>query len=411
MRTLTITEAREQRLALSDPEAAALQDVGRRLIGTHTWWGSDDAPRAIDRSVIRAARTADGTWLVRAGNVVGVVIIGDLQIVVQPKIPNDHLLYLLHVSGNVPRFDSSAAGGLAGDRSLFELLAFWFMGCLEDVLRADLLRDYRATNDFLPALRGKLRTADTARAFYRGSVGLSCDYEHYDVDSPLNRLLKSAARALLSNPMLDSAVQRRAARAAARMSEVNDFTAADRQRVVVDRRTRHCSDAVALARQILSGTGLTLQAGSGSAWTFLIETSGPVEAGLREMIRCHLPGADVRKRGIRLGGATKMTLNPDVVFGTPAAVADIKYKVAGREWDRGDLYQLVAFATGFRVQRAALLGFGLPPGGGPSPVWIGDVEITPISWDTSSSSPVQAGEDFVRRVAQWLSAAGPTEPD
>lgn len=402
MRTITITEAREHRLGLSSAEASALQSVGRRMIGTRSWWGAPEGGTANpERAVLRVVSVGNGLWSVRAGNVVGLVVVGDLQLVIQPKIPARHLLYLLEVGGHVPRLDSSSAGGLASDTDLFELIASWFIGCVEQVLRADLLRDYQATQNFLPAQRGKIRPADTARAFYQGRVGLACNYERYDVNSPLNRLLKAATRAVLHAPALGRALQRRARRALARMSEVGEYTPHDDARVVVDRRAQHCTDAVSLARQILRGSGLTLQAGSSAAWTFLIETSDPVESGLRELLHRHMPDADVRKRRIRLGDST-LTLNPDVIFGPPSAVADIKYKISGQDWDRPDLYQLVAFATGYRVQEAALLSFGTSATHTRPVIDVGDVRTTSITWDASHEDPSEAATDFVRRVAQWL---------
>ena len=53
-----------------------------------------------------------------------------------------------------------------------------------------------------------------------------------------------------------------------------------------------------------------------------------------------------------------MTLNPDLVFEAGLVTGDVKYKLP-TEWDRGDLYQAVVFATGFRARQAALIHFGL----------------------------------------------------
>jgi hypothetical protein len=34
-----------------------------------------------------------------------------------------------------------------------------------------------------------------------------------------------------------------------------------------------------------------------------------------------------------------MTLNPDIVVDDGSAIADVKYKLAGEDWNRSDLYQ------------------------------------------------------------------------
>lgn len=86
MRTLRITETREHHLELSEAEALALQTVGQRLIGTRSWWGDRDPSDRAERTILRVTRVSDDLWSVRAGNVIGVVVVGDLQVVVQPKI-------------------------------------------------------------------------------------------------------------------------------------------------------------------------------------------------------------------------------------------------------------------------------------------------------------------------------------
>jgi hypothetical protein len=77
-----------------------------------------------------------------------------------------------------------------------------------------------------------------------------------------------------------------------------------------------------------------------------------VEAGLRHVFQRDLPEYTVVKQGLRLPPTT-MTLNPDLVFGAPAtlAVADVKYKIATDDWKRPDIYQVVTFATAYRVDK------------------------------------------------------------
>jgi 5-methylcytosine-specific restriction enzyme subunit McrC len=403
MRTLSLTEASEHSLEVSDAEASALQGAGCRLIGTDSWWGHTLNEGSSERSVLRCARRKDGRWSVRVGDVVGLVVIGDLQLVISSKIPISHLLYLLRVGGYLLRFDLSPGGGLESDSSFWDLIATWFISSLENVLRVNLMRDYREARDFLPVLRGRLNPLATSRSFYRGRIGLVCEYENFDFDSPLNRLLKAAARKILAAPVLDQALRRRGARALARMDQVGELATGDDANVVVDRRTHHYSNAAMLARHVLRGQGRFIRAGQESAWTFLIRTPEPVEAGLRELIRRHLPEVDVRKQGITLGG-TKMTLNPDVVFGAPIAIGDVKYKWTRSDWERSDLYQLVAFATGYRVRRAGLFGFCSSSVESPIKVTVGEVQVTSVPWIASTSiAPIDAAEDFVARVSSWLS--------
>lgn len=117
--------------------------------------------------------------------------------------------------------------------------------------------------------------------------------------------------------------------------------------------------AIALGRNLLRWTGRSLAEGGAAAWTFLIRTPEMVEAGVRSVLAERLGPGTVRKEGRQLVGST-LTFNPDLVFGGPAvAVGDVKYKLAGGDWDRSDLYQVVAFATAFRVDEDCCSGSGV----------------------------------------------------
>lgn len=402
MRILTVIESSEATLALADREAAALQGFGRRLAGSSRWWGQDAEVSTPDRSVIRCVPRDDGRWRVRVSDAVGVLVVGDLEIIVEPKIPKSHLLYLLTIGGYLPRLDSSNTGHLEAQSSLWDLVATWFLGTLESVLRAELIRDYQPVRSSLPMLRGRIDPFTTSRDFYRGRLGLTCEFEDFNADSPLNRLLKAAARYILMAPALHSNLRRRASRALARMDGVGDLRPGDELSVVIDRRIRHYQPALMLAQHVLRRQGRTLEAGELPVWSFLLRTPEPVEAGLRELLRRHLPGSNVRKSGLTLTGSS-MTLNPDIVLGAPSAVGDVKYKWANREWDRPDLYQLVAFATGYRVKTAALFSFAPSTVESPVQLMVGETHITAVPWiATKDWDPVRAGEDFVARARNWL---------
>ena len=61
------------------------------------------------------------------------------------------------------------------------------------------------------------------------------------------------------------------------------------------------------------------------------------------------------------------------MWGATSAVADVKYKLVQDEWRRSDLYEVVAFATGFRTTCAALLEFAPPERGLLPTLRVGDI--------------------------------------
>ena len=103
---------------------------------------------------------------------------------------------------------------------------------------------------------------------------------------------------------------------------------------------------------------------------------------------------------------TSMTLNPDLVFGAPVAVADVKYKTATDEWRRGDLYQVVTFATGYRVSHAAILEFARSDSRALPDLVVGDVCVRQIVWPADPDMiPVDAAASLIASVRTWLSDA------
>lgn len=402
MRTLTVREASQQLAELTAGEAAAIQALGSQLAGSSSWWGqsAEDVPPA--KSVVSCS-PHDGTrWHLRFGDAVGLIVVGQLQIVVEPKIPAGHLLYLLEQGDYLPRVAPSQAGQLARDESLWELLAGWYMSELERVLRADLLRDYTAVRASIPITRGRIDPLDSSRDYYRGRLQLTCEFEEFNEDSALNRVLKEAARRLLQAPVLRQPLRRRAARALARMDGVGLVQPQDLRSAGIDRRSAHYQTALLLAGNVLCSQGRTLRAGLPPAWTFLIRTPEPVEAGVREVLRQGLPDSQVRKAGIMLAN-NSMTLNPDLVFGSPDAIGDVKYKQASPDWDRPDLYQLIAFATGYQVEHACLFSFAGPAASGPPPVAVGNVHVASVVWSADpETDPAVAAADFAARSRYWF---------
>jgi 5-methylcytosine-specific restriction endonuclease McrBC regulatory subunit McrC len=173
----------------------------------------------------------------------------------------------------------------------------------------------------------------------------------------------------------------------------------------VDRRTTYYSDALGLARQIIAATGRTLAAGDRRSWTFLFRTPTLVESGIRALAAETLAGlASVRKGRRQLEGTT-LTINPDLVFEDDSvrAIGDVKYKLGGLEWNRADLYEVVAFAAGFRVDRAVMILFSEPGHEALPPTRIGDHLVTQVCWPADTSlTPDGAAKRFAERLRAWF---------
>lgn len=176
-----------------------------------------DDDEGDDPSLIKCAMNPSGTWRVTVNDAVGLVAVGDLRLLVEPKIPRAHLFYLFGGAELVPRLDATKAGAAAGNH-LWELVARWLVDALERVIRRDLVRDYVAFRDTLEVARGQIDAGATADAYYRGSLRLVCEFEEFGSDTELNRVLKAAALSVAASVDVAGATRRRAIAAVARWS-------------------------------------------------------------------------------------------------------------------------------------------------------------------------------------------------
>lgn len=400
----SITESTPHRLALTELQAATLRAVGKRLASSKTYWGTvttgADPQAGDDRTVVRCRHIRDDNYEVTVHEAVGIISLPGFQVVVEPKIPLPHFRYLLERSPAFPRVEDEAAL-TASSTELWDLIAGWFLSSLELLLRQGLLSDYEEASDDLPAARGSIRILDTANGYYRGSSLLSCDYDEFGPDTALNRVLLAAAATVSQAPFLESSLRRRAKRAATRLEGVGSMRRDDLSIAAVDRRTSRYGTSLSFARHVLSATGRTIAAGTEQARTFLIRTPELVEDAVRSVLRDGLGSDAVEKRGLKLVGS-HLRLNPDLVF-SESAVGDVKYTLQESDWRRSDLYQVVSFATGFRVRSAAVFSFSETPDQVPPPIAVGEVALRTIVWDCAAGTdPSMAAESLVLGAKDWL---------
>jgi 5-methylcytosine-specific restriction enzyme subunit McrC len=374
------------------------------MASSSAWWGaSADEDRAEARSIIRCTPSGQGFWDVRVSDAVGAVSVGDLDIVVDPKIPAAHLIHLLEASNQVPRLGDAEAH-LDPDRSFWDLVARWYIAAMEGLLRRDLVRDYRRERATLGSVRGTVDVRRTLTNLLKGTVGVTCEFEEFDQNNPLNRVLLAAIKVVAGSPVLTEALRRRALRIAYRMDGIGTPEPGDGLGAL-ERRTVHYREPVALALHILAGTGRALEHGKLAAHSFLFRTPELVEEGVRNLLLVGLEGThQVVKRGLQLG-QSGVSLTPDLVFDGGVATGDVKYKLYKSDWFMSDLYQAVAFATAFRARSACVVGFQTASSARPPSVPVGEVVVTPISWKATNGIPAQeSAATLVHDVSKWLSA-------
>jgi 5-methylcytosine-specific restriction endonuclease McrBC regulatory subunit McrC len=413
MTALSLRESAESEpIDLAPASVQALTLLGRRLASQRSWWGQEeDEAQSRETTAIKCIPSANGQWRVRVDNAVGVLSVGDLQIAVQPKIPLAHFLHLMAAAEAIPRVDEERAS-IAPDESLWELVAEWFVSSAETLLRRGLIRDYQAERDDLVLVRGRVHGVSTATNFYRGRLAFDCEYEDFSIDTALNRIVLAAARVVAGSPLLHTDLRRRALAVTVHMDEgVGGFSTMDLF-AHTDRRTVHYHGPIALARHILRREGRTLATGEALGWSFLIPTPALVEEGIRRiLIRGLAPEWEVAKKGRQLEGSS-LTLTPDLVFGTNRAVGDVKYKLTGPTWNRGDLYEVISFGVAFRTSYVSLVTFSDSSDVAPfKELRVGDMRVSHLVWAADPRrEPTLSADLLVAQARVWLAEATRHDP-
>lgn len=400
MNTILLTESKAQTVSLTPAQAKQLTVMGRTLASDRSWWGDDDDADHSKRSVIQCQPITATKYKVVVNDAIGAIGLGDIQLVVQPKIPLNHLVYLLDQAGRLPR-GSSERSHIHSDEAFVDLIVRWFIGATEHLLRLGLDRDYEHTIDNLSYAKGRIHALPTLRSILAGRPVIRCEFDTFSLDTSLNRVLRAAVLRVLSIPDLEDDLRRRARSVCQRLDGAGSLRGLD-QRVLPDARTRHYRDAHQLALMILSASGIGLREGPASLWTFLFRTPESVEEGVRASLKRQLsPTWDVAKKGRRLVGSKNRLLQPDLVFNTNAAVGDVKYRTTfDGEISRSHLNQVTTFATGYGAKKAVVIAFGDLPTG--EFVHVGEVHVTGMNWDVSDAEPEHAGAELAARIGSWL---------
>lgn len=387
-------------LNLTKEEATLLAAMGRELSSKQTWWGNPQLNEK--RSVIDVRPNNTDGFEVTFREVIGVVQLGSIKIRSVPKIPWDHFIYIASRSEFSARLSSEATTLGAGFEFL-DLLCRWFIDATERLVRIGLRQEYAETTQELDVVRGHLLTNETATEILKGRAVATCTFDELSSDTPLNRILRAACQqiSIIENISLD--LRKKARNLVYRMDGIGQMRHTDR-RLKPDRLTQNYIRPISLAHLILDGCGISLSDGNTHAKSFLLRTPEVIEDGLRTIISEGLPDMEVSKRRQMLG-ESGISMNPDIVFGNRLAIGDVKYKYFGRDWNRNDFNQIVAFATAFESPRCVLFGFVNET---VSPrlemVQVGRIEATRIAWPVGpGTSPEAVSHTMLEGLKKWLS--------
>lgn len=311
-----------------------------------------------------------GVDCLKVQNWVGVVRTSNgTQIEILPKLARafdtdasrDLLVKMLIELRDSPFKEGTVASLQAHKMPLFELLLSYFLEQVVAIVRKGIARTYVSQSDNLHFLRGKLQITEHLKRNLVGSAKIYCDYDEYEADRPINRLIRGALDITLSVTR-DSSNQQRCRELLYWFDTVPATSAPelDFRRVQRDRLIQHYEPAMPVCRLILSRLNPLTKEGERSAVSMLF----PMERVFEDYVAAKLPRqfpnwgiqSQVDRRYLveRHAGSTKFKLVPDLELrkkNSPVRViADTKWKLldelarsSNYNVSQADMYQLYAY--------------------------------------------------------------------
>lgn len=314
---------------------------------------STDEAEALAAAELAVVSRAPGSssWEVAAGRKVGVARVGDLQIVVRPKITMDRLVFLMGYARQ-PQFWRAAPVLLDVEADLAEALADSFVRRARRALEQGLLHGYVGVSEALPLVRGRIRVGDQLARRPGIRLPLEVSYDEFSVDIAENRLLLAATLRLLRMPSLSRDIRRGLQRLRLQLADVTPLVRGQLMPVWhASRLNLRYQPALVLAELVLGGDSFEQRFGDLHISGFVFDMWKIYEdfvcVALREALRPY-GGRSSLQRRLHLDEASLVEMKPDFYWagGDGRQVVDAKYKAEQPSgFPNADLYQVLAYCT------------------------------------------------------------------
>lgn len=323
---------------------------------------------AAEAEAISVAELADvsrvpgaTSWDVAARSKVGVANVGDLQIVVKPKIGIERLIFLMSYARR-PSFWRDDPVLLDVDTGLADALAHAFGLHATKALDQGLLQGYRTVDEGLPVVRGRIRVGDQISRRYGRGLPLEVTYDEFTVDVAENQLLLAAVAVLLRMPTVSPGSRRVLQRLRLKLSDVTHVERGHAPTWVPSRLNARYHRALHLADLILAGDSFEQRVGDLYVTGFVFDMWKVFEdfvcIALAEAMRRH-GGHATPQASLHLDDAETVAMRPDLLWtrhNGARVVVDAKYKAEQPSgFPQADLYQMLAYCTVLRLPSGHLV--------------------------------------------------------
>jgi 5-methylcytosine-specific restriction enzyme subunit McrC len=310
---------------------------------------------------------ADGDTftLVPKSKRVGAVHAYGLDIVVSPKVSIPRLLFMLGYAIN-PGFLPEDVEGVEAN-GLWAIVAETLCRNVERALSRGVLRGYTTEQATSTVIRGRVRVGDQIARRPGRLMPVEITHGVFTVDIAENRLLRTAVSRMLTVPRVDASIQNRLQHLLNRLAGISPLA----RRSPLPRWRPHRLNApyhpaLRIAELVMKALSFELGENGLSIASFVVNMEKVFEdfvtAALTEAWSSGA-GRTERQFPVKLDNGGAISMNVDVVHlidDAPRFIVDAKYKLesASGRYPNTDLYQVLAYCTALRVDRAWLVYAG-----------------------------------------------------
>ncbi len=322
----------------------------------------------------------DGVLISRHGvtfiNYVGFIQLKSCSIEILPKVSGDDprksrrvLLRMLQRSGFLNIHESQVSQLMIEKMSLFEIIAYLFTEKLARELRKGIFKSYQREYGELQLVRGRIDMNRQLRREALKRPGISCEYDEFQIDNPLNQAFKAALQ-LVMFCCKTSSTKKRAASSMVWLDEakVACMTHDRLERIRFDRTNRRYQESFRLAKLLLSRSTSVSSPGGVHSSSILFKMNDLFEEYIAYLVRTNADKVTVKDRSHKLLVRTGdnrgvFRLEPDLLVTGPAGkriILDTKWKMiyshrSRHGVKREDFYQMYAYLTRYKEVEEVIL--------------------------------------------------------
>ena len=303
-------------------------------------------------------------YVLKPGSTVGAVEIGDLSVLIRPKIPIPQLLSLACYAMGVFKTQETRLFDFEEEEALPDTLALALVSTARRAFARGLLHGYRTEEEALYTVRGRIMFAEQIRRRFGIPLPVEVRYDEFTDDIQENRLVKAAAARLGGMRLRSREARVGLGWIAAMLDNVSpvEFPPNDVPEVTFDRLNEYYRRVVGLSRLILRHSAFESGRGRVRAAGFLMDMNKLFQEFVTQALRDALEVSEsvFLERSIgSLDVEREVRLKPDLTWwysGDCVFVGDAKYKdLSDDSAPNSDLYQLLAYVTALDLPGGMLI--------------------------------------------------------